>query len=98
MDPKTNFPLIVIQTELERFKFLMRSLIRARIAKVRSHGVRAITNQIALCVYPRTDTQTLPSFVHRSIRTHTTTSRKQQRTPRCSRTPNTSTWRTTRRC
>lgn len=56
MDPKTNFPLIVIQTELERFKFLMRSLIRARIAKVRSHGVRAITNQIALYMYLRTDT------------------------------------------
>ncbi|CRK12326.1 hypothetical protein BN1708_017148, partial [Verticillium longisporum] len=34
MDPKTNFALIVIQTELERFKFLVRSYIRARIAKV----------------------------------------------------------------
>lgn len=69
MDPKTNFPLIVIQTELERFKFLMRSLIRARIAKVRSHGMRAITNQIALYVYPRTDTQTLP-FVRPQIDTY----------------------------
>lgn len=35
MDPKTNFALIVIQTELERFKFLVRSYLRARIAKVR---------------------------------------------------------------
>ncbi|KAK0381578.1 hypothetical protein CLIM01_01054 [Colletotrichum limetticola] len=34
MDPKTNFALIVIQTELERFKFLVRSFLRARIAKV----------------------------------------------------------------
>jgi GINS complex subunit 4 len=34
MDPKTNFSLIVVQTELERFKFLMRSFLRARIAKV----------------------------------------------------------------
>lgn len=34
MDPKTNFRLIVIQTELERFKFLVRSFLRARIAKV----------------------------------------------------------------
>lgn len=34
MDPKTNFALIVIQTELERFKFLVRSYLRARIAKV----------------------------------------------------------------
>lgn len=34
MDPKTNFALIVIQTELERFKYLVRSYLRARIAKV----------------------------------------------------------------
>lgn len=36
MDPKTNFKLIVIQTELERFKFLVRSFLRARIKKVYS--------------------------------------------------------------
>src|SRR6478609_9379192 len=34
MDPKTNFALIVIQTELERYKFLVRSFLRARMAKV----------------------------------------------------------------
>ncbi|KAI9720575.1 MAG: GINS complex subunit [Candelaria pacifica] len=34
MDPKTNFTLIIIQTELERFKFLVRSFLRARISKV----------------------------------------------------------------
>lgn len=34
MDPKTNFKLIILQTELERFKFLVRSYLRARIAKV----------------------------------------------------------------
>jgi GINS complex subunit 4 len=34
MDPKTNFALIVIQTELERYKFLVRSYLRARLAKV----------------------------------------------------------------
>ncbi|CBY02031.1 similar to GINS DNA replication complex subunit Sld5 [Plenodomus lingam JN3] len=33
MDPKTNFKLIIIQTELERFKFLVRSFLRARIKK-----------------------------------------------------------------
>ncbi|EGU80636.1 hypothetical protein FOXB_08859 [Fusarium oxysporum f. sp. conglutinans Fo5176] len=33
MDPKTNFALIVIQTELERYKFLVRSFLRARMAK-----------------------------------------------------------------
>ncbi|KAM0332497.1 hypothetical protein ACHAQA_002779 [Verticillium albo-atrum] len=37
MDPKTNFALIVIQTELERFKFLVRSYLRARIAKIDKH-------------------------------------------------------------
>lgn len=36
MDPATNFDLIVIQTELERFKYLVRSYLRARIAKVRA--------------------------------------------------------------
>ena len=34
MDPKTSFRLIIVQTELERFKFLMRSFLRSRIAKV----------------------------------------------------------------
>ncbi len=34
VDPKANFRLIIIQTELERFKFLVRSYLRARIAKV----------------------------------------------------------------
>ena len=34
IDPKTNFRLIITQTELERFKFLVRSFLRARIAKV----------------------------------------------------------------
>ena len=34
IDPKTNFRLIIIQTELERFKFLVRSFLRARLAKV----------------------------------------------------------------
>ncbi|KAI4116409.1 MAG: hypothetical protein LQ345_003176 [Seirophora villosa] len=36
LDPKTNFRLIIVQTELERFKFLVRSFLRARIAKVRA--------------------------------------------------------------
>ena len=36
-DPKTNFRLIVIQTELERFKFLVRSFLRTRLAKVLHH-------------------------------------------------------------
>ncbi|KAH0274903.1 hypothetical protein KCU91_g4940, partial [Aureobasidium melanogenum] len=34
MDPSANFNLIITQTELERFKFLIRSFLRARIAKL----------------------------------------------------------------
>lgn len=34
MDPSKNFTLIILQTELERMKFLIRSFLRARIAKV----------------------------------------------------------------
>ena len=34
MDPKTSFRVVVMQTELERWKFLVRSFLRARIAKV----------------------------------------------------------------
>lgn len=37
MDPKTNFSLIIIQTEVERWKFIVRSLLRARIAKIDKH-------------------------------------------------------------
>lgn len=39
MDPKANFSLIIIQTELERFKFLVRSFLRARIKKVCSMSI-----------------------------------------------------------
>ncbi|PFH61230.1 hypothetical protein XA68_17928 [Ophiocordyceps unilateralis] len=39
MDPKTNFALIVIQTELERYKFLVRSYLRVRIAKIDRHAL-----------------------------------------------------------
>jgi GINS complex subunit 4 len=34
MEPKANFRVVVLQTELERWKFLVRSLVRARLAKV----------------------------------------------------------------
>ncbi|KAF4594735.1 DNA replication complex GINS protein SLD5 [Ophiocordyceps camponoti-floridani] len=44
MDPKTNFALIVIQTELERYKFLVRSYLRARIAKIDKHTLHYLSN------------------------------------------------------
>ena len=34
MDPKANFRVVILQTELERWKFLVRSFLRSRIAKV----------------------------------------------------------------
>lgn len=43
MDPKTNFDLIVIQTELERWKYLVRSFLRARIAKIDKHTLHYLT-------------------------------------------------------
>ena len=43
MDPKTNFALIVIQTELERYKFIMRSYLRARIAKIDRHTLHYLS-------------------------------------------------------
>ncbi|CAH0049644.1 unnamed protein product [Clonostachys solani] len=45
MDPKTNFALIVIQTELERYKFLVRSYLRARIAKIDKHTLHYLSSE-----------------------------------------------------
>ncbi|KAI4247487.1 MAG: hypothetical protein L6R40_001435 [Gallowayella cf. fulva] len=44
VDPKTNFRLIIIQTELERFKFLVRSFLRTRIAKIDKHALHILSN------------------------------------------------------
>jgi hypothetical protein len=51
MNPRTNFKLIIIQTELERFKFLVRSFLRARIKKVCyfAHGYNLPTPVVGLC-------------------------------------------------
>ncbi|KAL7798533.1 hypothetical protein V8C37DRAFT_368183 [Trichoderma ceciliae] len=45
MDPKTNFALIVIQTELERYKFLVRSYLRTRIAKIDKYTLHYLSTQ-----------------------------------------------------
>ncbi|KAI9725552.1 MAG: GINS complex subunit [Chrysothrix sp. TS-e1954] len=37
MEASSSFGLIVMQTELERFKFLVRSFLRSRIAKIDAH-------------------------------------------------------------
>ncbi|KAL9040114.1 MAG: hypothetical protein Q9180_002112, partial [Flavoplaca navasiana] len=39
VNPKTNFRLIIIQTELERFKFLVRSFLRTRMAKIDKYAL-----------------------------------------------------------
>lgn len=49
MDPKTNFRLILYQTELERFKFLVRSFLRARIAKVCFFFLTSTENECVDC-------------------------------------------------
>ncbi|KAI5864956.1 GINS complex, Sld5 component [Durotheca rogersii] len=46
MDPRTNFALIVIQTELERYKYLVRSYLRARMAKVDKHTLYYLSSPI----------------------------------------------------
>ncbi|KAK7744972.1 GINS complex subunit [Cytospora paraplurivora] len=46
MDPKTNFALIVIQTELERAKYIVRSYLRARIAKIDKHTLHYLSTPI----------------------------------------------------
>jgi GINS complex subunit 4 len=43
-DPKSTFRLIVLQTELERFKFLIRSYLRARIAKIDAFTLHHLTD------------------------------------------------------
>jgi len=43
MDPKTNFSLILIQTELERWKYLVRGFLRARIAKIDKHTLHYLS-------------------------------------------------------
>ncbi|KAK4193531.1 DNA replication complex gins protein sld5 [Podospora australis] len=43
MDPRTNFALIVIQTELERFKYIVRSYLRARISKIDKHTLHYLS-------------------------------------------------------
>ncbi|MCJ1405241.1 CorA metal ion transporter [Xylographa trunciseda] len=43
MDPKTNFRVVIMQTELERWKFLVRSFLRARIAKIDKHILHYLT-------------------------------------------------------
>jgi GINS complex subunit 4 len=48
MDPKTNFSLIIIQTEVERWKFLIRSYLRARIAKIDKHTLHYISTPALL--------------------------------------------------
>ncbi|KAF1942508.1 GINS complex, Sld5 component [Clathrospora elynae] len=47
MDPKTNFKLIIIQTELERFKFLVRSFLRARMKKIDAHPIHILAQHTA---------------------------------------------------
>ena len=65
MDPKSNFTLVVLQTELERFKFLVRSFLRARIAKVGILAQSAITHCCAQAlIRPSRSTNILSTTVN----------------------------------
>lgn len=44
-DAKTNFKLVIIQTELERVKYLMRSYLRTRIHKVDKYALHCLRDQ-----------------------------------------------------
>jgi len=71
MDPKTNFKLIILQTELERFKFLVRSFLRARIAKIDAHPLHYLSQPESLL--SPTESQYLTA--HQSLlQTHYSTS------------------------
>ena len=48
-DPKTNFRLIVVQTELERFKYLVRAYLQTRLAKVSSRFLTPLCDLRSLC-------------------------------------------------
>ncbi|KAK6334021.1 GINS complex subunit [Orbilia brochopaga] len=43
LDPKANFHLIIVQTELERIKFLVRSYLRTRISKIDKHALHILS-------------------------------------------------------
>lgn len=57
LDPTSNFRLILIQTELERVKYLIRSYLRIRMHKVRARDETFPTHekpqQANLCVQDR---------------------------------------------
>lgn len=69
MDAGTSFGLVVLQTELERFKFLVRSFLRARIAKVGFYFLYKTYFYTYAHFKPRRKKQ------NRSTRIHHTTSR-----------------------
>ncbi|KAF8426042.1 hypothetical protein EV426DRAFT_594849 [Tirmania nivea] len=48
LEPNANFRLILIQTELERVKFLVRAYLRARMAKIDKHLLYLINSPSAL--------------------------------------------------
>ena len=56
LDPKQNFTLVILQTELERVRFLIRSFLRARIAKVRT----ALATNVSLPPPPAVTHHPLP--------------------------------------
>jgi hypothetical protein len=71
MNPKTNFKLIIIQTELERFKFLVRSFLRARLKKVRRICC-VVSSEVLIALLDRPTPPPHPSPTYRLPRHPTT--------------------------
>ncbi|POS87343.1 hypothetical protein EPUL_003357 [Erysiphe pulchra] len=44
MDPKKNFSLIIIQTDVERWKFMIRSYLRTRLAKIQKFTLHYLSS------------------------------------------------------
>ncbi|EME45755.1 hypothetical protein DOTSEDRAFT_71442 [Dothistroma septosporum NZE10] len=66
MDPASNFTLVILQTELERIKFVIRSYLRARIAKIDRHPIHY--HQLALTADP--DSPILSSLESQYLTAH----------------------------
>ncbi|KAF2012211.1 GINS complex, Sld5 component [Aaosphaeria arxii CBS 175.79] len=63
-DPRTNFRMIILQTELERVRFLVRGLVRGRIAKIDAHPLHILN------LYTTSQPTLLSPSEHKYLTTH----------------------------
>ncbi|KAK5132534.1 hypothetical protein LTR08_008851 [Meristemomyces frigidus] len=72
MDSKSNFTLVILQTELERFKFLVRSFLRARMAKIDQypHHYRTLSLQQTQSANPTSPSPLLSHLEQQYLQSH----------------------------